>query len=310
MRTNEADAEVAAADIAHVSGRVPTFGEVRAVWVLWAAVLLAVFITYTRNDPDDLYNVSRGGVAGGLSRVLVESNFPVALVAIATVLLVFDVLSHRARIVGAIAVALCAVTVWPGVVDQGDLDARWVNVVPAMGVVCAAALSATALRHAGTALQPRQPFDLGRVVLIVAIVLVALPWIAATAGFYLPDVVYLTGRVVADGDHRSAAVHHGLHHGFDGAAMAVCAIALSRLPRSPGRLGAATRAYIALMFGYGVVNAVQDAWGEQIVKRGWSSHHIPSAAEPQLHPVWLVVLTIGAVAWFVQRAEDRRRAAV
>ena len=30
--------------------------------------------------------------------------------------------------------ALCAVIVVPGVVDQGDLDAKWINVVPALGV--------------------------------------------------------------------------------------------------------------------------------------------------------------------------------
>src|SRR5205085_2621557 len=81
-----------------------------------------------RLDPAQLYHVSRHGLDGGLSRVLVALNFPIALVAIALVLVALDALPGRAWWVGGPAIALCAVTGWPGVVDQADLDARVVNV--------------------------------------------------------------------------------------------------------------------------------------------------------------------------------------
>ena len=38
------------------------------------------------------------------------------------------------------------------------------------------------------------------------------------------------------------------------------------------------------------MNLVQDAWGEQVVKRGWTSWQIPSALHPSLSWVWLVIL--------------------
>ena len=35
---------------------------------------------------------------------------------------------------------------------------------------------------------------------------------------------------------------------------------------------------------------VQDYWNEQLVKRGWLDWKIPSALQPDLAPIWLVVL--------------------
>ena len=63
-------------------------GESLATWAMWAVVLGMIFVTYrrlppdTRDATDDLYHVSGNGLAGGLSRVLVELNFPMALVAL------------------------------------------------------------------------------------------------------------------------------------------------------------------------------------------------------------------------------------
>jgi len=98
------------------------------------AALLDV-ITYSRIRPEDLYHTSRGGLAGGLGRALVFLNYPTAIIAIAIVILVAD--RTRWTWPAILAVALCAVIVVPGVVDQSDLDAKWINVVPAVGVLIA-----------------------------------------------------------------------------------------------------------------------------------------------------------------------------
>jgi hypothetical protein len=59
--------------------------------------------------------------------------------------------------------------------------------------------------------------------------------------------------------------------------------------------------YLALMFCYGVAISVNDGWNEQIVKRGWTSHNIPSVLEPKVSLGWLALL-VAALAverfWF------------
>ncbi len=65
----------------------PGQGEALAAWALFAVVTLAVLVTYSRLDTSELYNVTHGGLAGGMSRAIVLLNFPVALVAIALTLL-------------------------------------------------------------------------------------------------------------------------------------------------------------------------------------------------------------------------------
>ena len=60
--------------------------------MLWALVLVAIVVTYTRLDPAQLYHVSRDGLDGGVSRVLVALNFPISLVAIALVIVALDAL--------------------------------------------------------------------------------------------------------------------------------------------------------------------------------------------------------------------------
>ena len=61
--------------------------------------------------------------------------------------------------------------------------------------------------------------------------------------------------------------------------------------------------YVSLMLGYGAVNLAQDAWNEQLVKRGWVDRAIPSALEPRIEPVWLVVLALAALTALALRAE-------
>ena len=143
----------------------PAQGEALAAWGVWAVVLLTIIVTYARLEPTDLYHVSRDGLAGGLSRALVEVNFPVALAAIALVLVAMTVLPGRAWWVAGASIALCAVTAWPGVVDQDRPDARWVNAVPALGVALSLGLTVAATGRAGHGLAPRRRLDLARLVL-------------------------------------------------------------------------------------------------------------------------------------------------
>ena len=276
------------------------------MWLLWMLVLVVIAVTYTRLDPAQLYHVSRDGVDGGLSRVLVALNFPVALVAIAVVLVALDALPCRAWWAGGAAIAMCAVTAWPGVVDEADLDARAVNIVPAIGLCLAVALTVAAASRAGGGFAPGRTFDRVRIAVAIAVLVLSLPWLAAELGVYLPDVVFLTGRDIAQVDGtRHVAVHHGHHHGLDGALLMITALLLSRPMLRSGRLAKATTLYVSLAFGYGAVNFAQDFWQEQIVKRDWSHWQFPSALEPRVEPIWLVILGITAATSFALRQEAR-----
>ena len=51
------------------------------------------------------------------------------------------------------------------------------------------------------------------------------------------------------------------------------------------------------MVTYGVANIVNDAWHEQVVKRGWTSWDVPSATEPRLHVIWALVLVTAVILY-------------
>jgi hypothetical protein len=246
---------------------------------------LAVFITYSRVPPEELYNVSRSGVGGGLSRVLVLLCFPDALIAIGAIAAVWHLLPPRLRPVAWTAVALCAVVAVPGVVDQDELDARLVNAVPAAGTLLAF----------GVALRYSRPVQLPTwyAVVGVALAVLSIPWIFAELGFHVGLGVFRTGEIW----HGHASVHLGYHHGLAGVFMVAAALLLLRLARRP-----VARAWLLLLAVYGAVNAAQDFWLEQVVKRGWTSHEIPGALEPRASWIWLVMLLAGAVLIVADRA--------
>ena len=64
--------------------------ELAVVWALFAVVGVELTVTYARLDASELYNVSGSGVEGGASRLLVFVNFPLAIVAIAVLLLLVE----------------------------------------------------------------------------------------------------------------------------------------------------------------------------------------------------------------------------
>jgi hypothetical protein len=285
----------------------PGQGEALVVWSVIGLVLAAIFVTYWRLPAADLYNTSVEGFRGGAGRVLVQTNFPsVSLVAIALVLVAVSALPASAWWVAAPAIGLCLVTAWPGQVKQSDLDARAVNLIPALGVALALGLTVWAARRAGAGLAPRLPGDRIRVVAAVVIVLVSIPWLTAELGFFIGNRVFLTSRIVTEGDETLPAVHLGHHHGLDGTLLMLFALLLSRVRLRDTRLGTLLLAYVSLMFAYGFMNFANDAWHEQLVKRGWLSWKIPSALLPRLHWIWLVTLGLALVTYLAFRFERRR----
>ena len=282
-------------------------GETLATWAIWGVVLVAILVTYSRLDPAELYHVSNDGLAGGLSRALIELNFPISLVAIAIALLALAVLPRRAWWLGGPTIALCAVTAVPGVVDQDDLDARWVNAIPAIGVVLALGLTTVATRRAGGGFAPRLRFDRVRVAIAVLVLLLSIPWMAALLGFYVPEGIFIAERPGPETEEATlAAVHLGQHHGFVGALLLLCGLLLSRTRRRPGRLATAATLYLGLACAYGGMNMAQDYWNEQLFKRGWVDWRFPSALQPALEPIWLVTLALAALVALALRREGPR----
>jgi hypothetical protein len=284
----------------------PGLAEAVVVLSLFALVALCVLVTYSRIAPHELYRVSHSGLAGGASRVLVFLNFPTALMAIAVLALVTDRLGPRWP--AFLALVLCLVIFVPGVVDEGDLDAKWINVLPALGVAIVLALTIWAARDGiGGAGSPAG--DRVRIVVAAALTLLALPWIFAELGVYIGDVPGLgsifRSKQIFEG-HPS--VHLGEHHGLQGLLLVVTALLLSReLPRMhPTRLRTSLAAYLSLMIPYGIGNMANDAWLEQVVKRGWTDWAIPGVLRPSLTWMWgLIILAAAAIFLTLDRGAPR-----
>jgi hypothetical protein len=295
--------------------------ELVIVWVLFALFTLAVLVTYARLAPEELYHVSGTGLAAGLSRALVYVNFPVGIAALAALIVLFDRLPNRTlRIVVVVAAALCSVVFCPGVVDQDDLDAKWVNALPALGVGLAVLLTIHAIRA-----RALPPFagptggDRLRVIVAIALLVLALPWIAAELGFYLDGVpglgsIFLTGDIrLAPGQTEiEATVHHGDHHGLQGTLLVLTGLLLSRtLDGLRPSTQTVLRSALALMTGYGLWNVANDGWLEQVVKRGWTNRRVPDVLRPTASVQWGILLVLAAALAGVleRRARVKRRAA-
>jgi hypothetical protein len=277
------------------------------VWAVLTLIALdgiAVIATYSRFPTTELYNVHHSDtVAAGFGRELVALNFPFALIGIALVGLAWPRLHGQPRIVGVVAIVLCGVVYFA--VDQSNLDAKPLNALPALGLALGVAL----VFAVGVPPVPRSVRGDGvRIGLAAVLVFFCAPLIAAELGFFLDGVPFLgwifqTGKLTTQpglpGLHH--AVHHGQHHGWQATMLSLTALAFSRLPR-PRVLDA----YLALMLAYGVGNLVNDDWLEQVVKRGWTSHEMPSVLVPTPNWGWAAVLA-GAVAiwWFWFRQPSR-----
>ena len=268
-----------------------------AVWALLGIVALEIFVTYARLPAHHLYHVSRSGLAGGAGRALVDLNWPVALVAIAIVVIV-----PRRPALRIAAAALCAVVFVPGVVSQGDLDPKAINAVPAVGVALAVAASWGRPFQGG----PRLRGDISRILAAALVVIAAVPWLAADLG---TSILGSDGLWASFGDPKlGVKVHPGHHHGMAGALLALSALALSRpLPQiERGVLRASASFYLGIMLAYGLGNELQDFWFEQLVKRDVLSYTLPPVQQPAPTVAWGVVAVVGLLfgALFLRGARN------
>ena len=141
------------------------------------------------------------------------------------------------------------------------------------------------------------------------VLVLSLPWIAAELGFHLTGDLFMGQELFRTPDgHLEAAVHLGEHHGWHGSLMLLSALLLSRV-QAGGRLRISLLIGTAALAAYGAVNATQDFWQEQLVKRGTVDWAIPSALYPGLKPVTLVTIALaGLAAWLLSREQAILRA--
>jgi hypothetical protein len=286
----------------------PALREVYAVWLLFALAAVAVFVTYWRLPPSELWKVTHSGLAGGAGRAFVFLSYSAALAAIAVVAIVVDRFEdRRAALLGIVSVVLCATVAIPGVQTPNDLDAKWANLPAVLGVGIAASLTAwAAVRGRAEQVSTSKAGDLARLGTAVVVLFFATPYIAAELGFFLNAVpllgwIFQTGQLRPEpgGGSVHAAVHHGHHHGLDGFLLAVTALLLSRLLGGIRRHGlrALTAAYLSLMLVYGLANMANDLWTEQVVKRDWTSWQIPDVLSPSLSVAWVVIVACAVVVY-------------
>lgn len=274
------------------------------VWCLWALAAIAVVVTYSRISAQELYNVSGGGLEGGAGRALVFLGYPIALVALAVLLIVAGrlegVVERGATVVAA---ALCATVLIPGVVDQGDLDARPINALAAVGVGMVVVLTGIAVARGGIG-EPL-PFgraDVVRLAVAAFLFVAALPWLFAELGFYIDripvlDPIFMSEEPYTENGQAKAAVHLGDHHGTDGVLLAWTALGLSRtVPTIRADLRRTVLvAYLCLMLVYGLALALEDFWLEQLVKRDVTSVHLPNMIRPDLSLAWGAIVAVTAL---------------
>ena len=266
---------------------------VRSVWCIWAIPVVFTAVTYGRLAPADLYRVTHSGIAAGLGRAVLFINFPLALVAVALLAVTYDSLTlHHKKPLAVVSFVLCAAVVVPGVIDQDKLDARPINAVATLGVALALAMTWSS-PWPGVQI-PRRGLALG-----AGLAAVALPWIFASAGFFLPRGLFMSSELVHEPGESTLvpAVHLGDHHGLGSMMLIATALALwsapRLLPRTRGQRVA--QAYLALMLCYGIANAMQDFWGEQIANRGWSHWYMPDATSPGATAMWGLII-VGTIA--------------
>ena len=283
--------------------------ELWVVWLVFGLTAVAVFETYWRIPPRDLWKVTNTGFVGGTGRAFVFISFSAALAAVAVLAIVSDRLEdRRADLVALVSLVLCATVAYPGVQTESHLDPKWSNTWAVVGVVLAVALTAWATWN-GRPERVRTTLagDRARLVVGGVSLFFAAPYIAAELGFFLDGVpvlgwIFQTGKITPEpgsGDLH-AAVHHGHHHGMDGFLLTATALLLSRqlggIRRPVQRT--LTAAYLSLMLVYGLTNQAQDLWTEQIVKRGWTSWEIPNVLHPSASAAWAAMVAVAAVFYF------------
>jgi hypothetical protein len=282
--------------------------EVWVVWVLFGLATVAVFETYWRLPPAELWKVTNSGFVGGIGRAFVFVSFSAALAGLAVLPIVADRLDdRRTDTIALIAFVLCATVAIPGVQTPSHLDPKWSNTFAVAGVALAVALTGwAAARGRPEPVRTGRAGDRARLLLGAVALFFAAPYIAAELGFFL-DGVPLLGSIFQTGSIRPEpgagylhpAVHHGHHHGLDGFLLVTTALLLSRLLGGIRRHRTRTlvAAILSLMLVYGVANMANDLWIEQVVKRGWTSWQVPDVLVPKASLAWAALLAAAALCY-------------
>ena len=278
---------------------------------------VGVWETYARFPPVELYNVTRSGLAGGAARTLLFLSWPVAIAAVAIVVVAAERIltgpaSRRLRratwAATAVTIVLCSTIALPGVLDATDLDAHPRNIPAAVGVLLAFGMTLVAVRLRGAgAREPLTRGDLLALAAVPVLIAVALPWILAGAGVYTGDVpvldnIYVSKAVVPEpGEPALRAVHLGNHEGIDGILLAATAFGLRRPLRRmrPTVMRPLLGAYLALISVYGLAVAADDFWLEQLQTRGTVSRALPYVLTPGPRPAWGALVAVAAVVYVV-----------
>jgi hypothetical protein len=272
---------------------------------MYVAVGALTVVTYARVPARETYAFADTSSTGPLSRLVTYVNFPVAIAAVALAAIAAAALdTRRARFAAGAAALLCVVAAGPGVVDAGDLRARWINAPAVAGTLVVLAILALAIaRRGATPGRGSVAGDRARVALAALLLVWAIPWLFAAAGGYVSDAPLLGSVFRAQqptpGHGTLASVHLGLHEGLFGTQLALTALVLSRaLGAFAGRARTALALFLGVMLAYGVAVAANDGWNEQLVKRGWSTTHLPYVLTPRLTAGCLAVLLAGGfTAW-------------
>ena len=258
------------------------------VWVTAARLPVGETLQRERQRP------RRPARAGRWSSSTPERSWPSRVLAVLA-----ERLRGRLAIVATVGAVLCAVVVWPGVVEQSDLDAKPVNALPALVVLIAVALDSRCAHRGG--IGASRPFGGGRAVaravLAVVLVLGSLPWLERRdrllpTGIPGPGALFMSGELRPEPGHPNlTAVHLGHHHGMDGTLLALSALAFAGgrgcphpLPRGPSR---STHAHARVR----PRNAFQDFWFEQQARpAGTAARKIPSMIVPSPRGPWLALV--------------------
>ena len=282
--------------------------EVWIVWLLFGLATVAVFETYWRLPPAELWKVTNSGFFGGIGRAFVFVSFSAALAGLAVLPIVADRLDdRRAAAIALVAFLLCATVAIPGVQTPSHLDPKWSNAFAVVGVALAVGLTGwAAARGRPEPVRTSRAGDRARLVLGAVTLFFAAPYIAAELGFFLDGVpllgwIFQTGALAPEpgGGYLHATVHHGHHHGLDGFLLVTTALLLSRLLSGIRRHRARTlvAAILSLMLVYGLTNMVNDLWIEQVVKRGWTSWQVPDVLVPEASLAWAAMLVAAALCY-------------
>ena len=212
----------------------PGLAEVVAVWILFGIVAVEVWVTYARLPVAELYNVGDNGVAAGAGRALVFLNYRTALVAIALLAVVAERLRGRLALVAALGAVLCAVVVWPGVVER-PISTRGRSTrcrhsgSDRSGATASRSRGAGSAPRAGSAAGGIWPASRSRRFCSSAR---SPGWRGSSASTWraCPSRLALhERRAPPEGHPTLTAVHLGHHHGMDGTLLALSALALSRV---------------------------------------------------------------------------------